>query len=149
MAREGAGAMSLSAIRQGLADAAATLGLRAYATMPDLLTVPEAGAFVVVIDPGDELVSYDADMDGGATYTLRGRVYAGRVDDTRAQNLLDGYLAPSGSGSLKAALESDQRLGDAGVSYVQVSSASGYGEYPEGDSGVVYLGVELIMEVAI
>jgi hypothetical protein len=38
-------------------------------------------------------------------------VFVGRVAERTAQNALDAYLAPTGSGSVKTAIEGDRSLG--------------------------------------
>ena len=59
-------------------------------------------------------VTYDLALKRGAdTYHLTVRVFVGLVSDIGAQKRLDLFLAGSGSGSMKTAVELDATLGGA------------------------------------
>lgn len=98
--------MDVQAIQQGLANAAATIsGLRAFPTVPDAIEPPTFG--VVELD-----IEYNKTYStAGLTETLFTcglYVSAGYTDAGRIA--LVGYMAPTGSGSVKAAIESDKTL---------------------------------------
>jgi len=97
---------TMSELRSGLATRLATItGLRASATLPDNPVPPQA-----VIFP--ERIQYDAAFGRGADeYTFSVLVIVGRVADRAAQLNLDAYCNPSGSTSVKAAIEADSTLG--------------------------------------
>lgn len=131
---------TLSAIRDGLKTRLATItGLRAYDTIPDDINIPAA----IVGVP--ESIEFDTTYGRGADrYTIPVRVYASLASERAGQDKLDGYLAASGSGSVKAAIEGDPTLGGAAHT-TRVTQARGYGVYEI--AGVSYLGVEFICEV--
>ncbi len=130
--------MDVSAIRQALATAADTItGLTCYGYSPDSADVP-----ALVMDEVE--LDYNRTMRGlvEAVYTVR--LYVSRADDRAGQATLDAYLAPTGSTSVKAALESDKTLGGR-VSTIRVERAKGYGRYELGTNH--YYGAELDVRV--
>ena len=98
--------MSVSELRQGLATNLATIsGLRASSFVPDNPTPP-----ITVVVPKN--IQFDAAMGRGMdTYTFDVLVIAQRASERNAQSLLDGYCNPTGSSSVKTAIESDKTLG--------------------------------------
>jgi hypothetical protein len=132
---------SVSAIRDGLKTNLATItGLRAYDTVPGDLAVPAA-----VVEPDEPVISYDSTFARGSDELYFSVLVLVQIGTVRgAQDNLDAYLAGSGSGSIKAAVESDERLGGI-VSYVRVTRADGYGTYEF--NGIKYAGVRFRIEV--
>lgn len=134
-------AATLAQIRAGLAANLATVSgkpqISAYA-----LEKPTPPCLMVV---GPAEIQYDLAMQRGLdrwTITILGLV--GAVSDRGAQENLDLWLAPSGSSSIKTAIESDTTLG-ATVASVQAQTASGYKRYQYGGSEL--LGCEWQVEV--
>jgi hypothetical protein len=97
---------TVTELRTGLATRLATItGLRTAATIPDQINPPVA---VVSIDS----VNYDTAFNRGMDeYNFTITVVVGRVAERIAQNNLDAYCAPTGSGSVKTAIEGDRSLG--------------------------------------
>jgi len=113
--------------------------LSVYGYVPDMVEPPTAVVGVM------ETINYDASMQRGADrYEIPVFLYVSRVDAQDSQETLDGYLASSGSTSVKAQVESDTTLNGEAQS-VRVVSASNYGVYEI--NNVAYLGVEFIVEV--
>lgn len=131
---------SVSNLRAGLMGRLATItGLRTHSTIPDQVNPPCA----VVGFP--ESVEFDTTFARGADrFVFPIRVLAGKVSERSAQDRLDTYVAGSGTGSIKAAIEDEPTLGEVAHTS-RVQSASGYGVYEVG--GVSYLGVEFRVEV--
>jgi len=125
-------------LRTGLATRLATItGLRTHATIPDQVNPPCA----IV---GAPEVDYDRTMGRGLdAYRTTIRLLVSRATDRGAQNALDAYLAPSGAGSIKTAVEGDQTLGG-NFDVTRVTRAFGYGVYDVG--GVLYLGCDFAVE---
>jgi hypothetical protein len=96
----------MSAIRTALANKIGTIsGLRTAATVPDQVNPP-----IAVIIP--ERVTYDeAYARGLVVYTFIVQVVVGKVSERSAQNRLDGFVNPTGTTSIKAAIEADKSLG--------------------------------------
>jgi hypothetical protein len=96
----------MSAIRTALASKIGTIsGLRTAATVPDQVSPP-----IAVIIP--ERVTYDeAYARGLVVYTFIVQVVVGKVSERSAQNRLDGFVNPTGTTSIKAAIEADKSLG--------------------------------------
>ena len=95
--------MSLIAVRDELAKRLAALdGLRVYPVPPD--TVPQLPA--AIIQPGQPLAEYGRTLSGGdVTYTFAVLLLTQSGDDQQAWQDLAAYLSPTGSGSVKAAVE--------------------------------------------
>jgi hypothetical protein len=97
---------TVTELRTGLATRLATIsGLRTSATIPDQINPPVA---IVSLDS----ITYDEAFARGLDeYQFIVTVFVGRVAERTAQNALDAYLAPTGSGSVKTAIEGDRSLG--------------------------------------
>ena len=95
--------MSLVAVRDELARRLGALdGLRVYPVPPD--TVPQLPA--AVIQPGQPLAEYGRTLSGGdVTYTFAVLLLTQSGDDEQAWQDLAAYVAPTGIGSVKAAVE--------------------------------------------
>lgn len=128
---------TLAEIRAGLAaNLGSITGLQVSAYVLSNPTPP-----CVEIVPAE--VQYDQALARGMdTVTMTVRVFVGQASDKGAQQRLDLYLAPDGSGSVKAAIESDPTLVRT-VADLHVTSATGYRVY--GDTAL--LGCEWTVEV--
>lgn len=98
--------MNVSNVRDGLKTRLATIsGLRVWDVIPDQVTPP--GAVIGQLD-----FTFDIDNARGLDQAnVDIYVIVQRFDARSGQDKLDAYLAGSGSGSIKAALESDRTLG--------------------------------------
>lgn len=96
---------SIKAMRQGLAANLSTIpGMRTSYFIPDNVNPPCA-----VITP--PTIRYDLAMGRGTDqYDFQVIVLVTRADERIGQDLIDSYCAPSGAGSVKAAIESDRTL---------------------------------------
>lgn len=112
---------SVSDIATGLQTRLATIsGVRAYSYQPEQLNPPFAYPIL-------NTVSYHQTMGmGNAVTQLEWTVYVvvGRWVDRVAMTNLDGFLSPTGSSSIRAALEGDLTLGGACQNLVVSSSAN-------------------------
>ena len=97
---------SITDIRSGLATRLATItGLRTGATIPDNVNPPYA-----IISPNS--VQYHRAFNNAlSTYNFTVMVVVGRVSERTSQNSLDAYCSPSGSSSIRVAIEADKTLG--------------------------------------
>ena len=139
----------LTNIRQALKVQLATIaGLNTFAQIPDSFVVP--AALVGIVPSGTPIVEYDANFAGakigkpGATWHLLIRVYLGKVMTIDAQKSLDDFIDPTGSKSVKYAIESNRTLSGA-CDDLRVTQAQGYAQYDIG--GVKYLGIEFAVDV--
>ena len=97
--------MSITDIRDGIATNLATIsGLRTSAELPDQPSPP-----IAVVQLNN--VTYDQAFQGGLVlYNFTITVIVGRVAERVAQQRLNAF-ASTGSGGIKAALQSDRTLG--------------------------------------
>jgi len=110
--------MTPSSVRDGLKTALATItGLRTYDIIPDGIAPPAAVVGLLSLDFDMSMQRY---LDHGDIEVM---VIVGRMSERAAQDKLDAYLAGSGSGSVKAAIEADTTLGGS-VQTCRVLSAS-------------------------
>lgn len=95
----------ITAMSQGIANNLATIsGIRTYAEIPDMPNLPAAVVSLVSVE-------YDQAYAGGLTnYTFNVTVIVSRVTERRAQQRLHDVIQ-TGSGSVKAAIQSDRTLG--------------------------------------
>lgn len=98
--------MDIQAIQQGLATAASNInGLRGFASLPGSLVPP-------VFAPIDVEADYNQTFSNSMTLVqFTCAVYVSNGYTAVGAAALVGYIAPSGSSSIKAALESDRTLG--------------------------------------
>lgn len=114
-------------------------GLRGYDHPPASASVP-----ALVVGPADgQFLTYDS-SSGSHDLMLTGLLLVSEASDRAGWSALNGFLAPSGSGSVKAAIEADQDLGNV-AHYVAVTAASGVGLYEVG--GQQYYGTKLSITV--
>lgn len=111
-----------SDVRNGLQTRLQTItGLRVLDTVPDSVNIPTQGAVAVV---GMLDLNFDFAMNRGADQaTCSILVIVGRMNESTAQDRLDGYLASSGATSIKTAIEADKTLGGA-VATLRVTQAT-------------------------
>jgi hypothetical protein len=123
--------VTVGALRAGLATNLATItGLRASAFQPDNPTPPQAIIFPTSI-------TFDRTFKRGLDeYAFTITLIAGRQDARNGQAVMDGYCAPTGTGSIKTAIESDKTLGGA-CQTLRVTELSAYGSTSIGDT--IYL----------
>lgn len=114
--------MTPSTVRANLKTAIQTIsGLRVFDYVPDSTNVPTNNAFAVV---GQLAMNYDFTLNRGFDQaTCNVTIIVGRMSEKDAQSRLDGLLASSGNGSIKAAIESDKTLSGA-VQTLRVVSAT-------------------------
>ena len=131
---------SLTDIRNAIKTNLANItSLTVFGFVPDSIQPPTAIVGVV------ESVNYDLTESRGADrYEIPVFLYVSRVDAQDSQETLDGFLASSGSSSVKTQIESDITLGGVAQS-VRVVEADNYGVYTI--NNIDYLGVEFTVEV--
>lgn len=118
-----------SSVRTGLATRLATItGLHVYELIPEVISSPCA-----IVDQLD--LNFDTSMHGGSQATVDVLLVVQRTSERAGQLALDGYLATTGTGSVKAAIEGDTTLGGA-VQTLRVLSATP-GQYES--QGVMFL----------
>lgn len=106
-------------IRQGIATNIATVpGLRTSAEIPDSPNPPMA---VVNLDSIDY---HNAMKDGLTTYNFTVTVIVGRAAEREMQRKLDAYCQPSGTQSVKRAIESNRSLSGEVYDLIVVNSNS-------------------------
>lgn len=130
---------SITDIRQGIATNLATItGLRTGATIPDNVNPPFA-----IVAPSS--VQYHQTFHNGvSTYNFTVTLVVGRASERAAQNALDAYCSPSGSSSIRGAVELDKTLGGK-VFDCYVSGMRNYGSISLGDN--TYLAAEFDLVV--
>lgn len=104
-------ATTMALIRSGLVTALQA-GITAAQVSGYVLSNPTAPSFEIELAPDG--VNYDMSMGRGFDewfVTVRG--LAGFTTDVGAQKTVDTWIAPSGTGSVKAAIESDRTLSGA------------------------------------
>lgn len=145
---------SLGTIRTALASALSTVvvpnttdTLRAHGTIPAQVNPP--AAVILVNDPAIEydLVLGDAANGTGAdTIHLVVLVLTGLASERIAQDVLDAYMNPTGTSSVKAAIEGT--LGgaalDCSVTTVGAPKIENYAGTEQG-----YLGIRFVVEVMV
>lgn len=132
---------TLEQIRAGLKKNLSTLSFKGGAK--EYLLGNEVAPVIGVLGP--DRTEYDQAMARGLDrWLIVVRALAGSPLDLQKQKTLDRWLAPSGSESIKAAIESDKTLGGL-VQNARVVSSTGYREYTL-DSGKV-LGCDFVVEI--
>ena len=132
---------SISEIRAGIATNLSTItGLRVNSTgtIPDNVNPPYA-----IVAPSS--VDYHRAFNNAlSTYNFSVTVVVGRVDERTGQRNLDAYCSPSGSSSIRVAVESDKTLG--GIVYdTIVTGMRNYGSVTIGEN--TYLAAEFDLTV--
>jgi len=131
--------VSIAAIRNGIGANLATIrGLRVAETIPDNPSPP-----IAVLSLGN--VSYDQAYQGGLViYNFVVSVIVGRASEREAQRRLDEFVTPTGSQSIKVAVESDRSLGGAAYD-VKVTDMSNVGAVQLNDA--TYLAADFSVAV--
>ncbi|HEY7824731.1 MAG TPA: hypothetical protein VIG24_17960 [Acidimicrobiia bacterium] len=131
--------MALSDIRAAMGTALSTVpNLRVRELIPSLVTPPMA-----VVIPTN--IEYDLNAQNGLhRYTFTVTVFVVKADDRAAQLRVDPFVAPTGSGSIKGALEADRTLGGV-VNTLRVTNVSNYSSQDAND--IIYLAVDFEVEV--
>jgi len=131
--------MDVEAIQQGLAAATSTVtGLRGYPNLPGSINPPVAA-------PYEFELTYHQAFGGLSSAMFTVGVFASLGDTDAGRKALVGYLAPSGTGSVPAAIEADKTLGGACKTLVVRRARGAYRLYEIG--GTNYLGALLDVEV--
>lgn len=122
---------TLTELRDGLAKRLATIpGLRTSAVVPDQVNPP------VAIVSVDSIVYDQAHARGLDEYTFNVTLVGQRISERSAQAAIDAYLAPSGSKSIKAAIEADRTLG--GIAQTtRVTDMTGIAPVTVGDASYI------------
>lgn len=130
---------SISAIRSGLATNLGTIsGLRTGATIPDNVNPPYA-----IVSPSS--VDYHKAFNNAlSTYNFTVTLVVGRVSERTSQNSLDAYCSPTGSSSIRVAIESDKTLGGVAFDTI-VTGMRNYGSVTIGEN--TYLAAEFDIAV--
>ena len=130
---------SLAAIRDGIATNLKTIsGLRSAGPIPAQTNPPYA-----IVSP-DSIDYHKAFANGINTYNFTITVVVGQADSRTAQGLLDSYCSPTGTASIKSAIESDKTL--SGLVYdLMVSDMRNYGSTTIGET--TYLAAEFTCAV--
>ena len=127
---------SISTLRVEIAENLATIaGLRVNADgkIPENVNPPYA-----IVTPTS--VDYHKAFNNALnTYNFTITVVVGRADARSAQNTLDAYCSPTGTSSIKLAIESDKSLGGKAFD-TRVSEMRNYGQVTIGE--VIYLSAE-------
>lgn len=132
---------SVSVVRTGLKTRLAeiTTFAQTHATAPGTIVTPCA-----IVLPGP--IEFDESMGRGCDdLTFEVLVLVAKATDQLAQEHLDPYLAGSGSGSVKQAIE-DETTPITGVDWVRVPRVTDYGDIDY--NGVQYLGARFPVEVS-
>lgn len=136
---------TLTEIREGLAaNLEAIGGCQVSAYMAEAPLTP--GLYVI----GPDAIDYDLAMHRGLDHwTIVIQGFTGPSSDRGKQMILDEWLAPSGSSSVKAAVESDQTLGGAltgVIGGVRVARVEAYRDY-QLTNGTVLFGAAWFVDV--
>lgn len=128
-----------------LADVVTGLG-EALQAISGLRVVP----FTADVHPPEAVVDLPTSVDfdstfarGTDTYAMKIRVYVSRADDRSGRIKLASFF-PGGASDVKAAVESDPKLGGAAKT-VRVTGAENVGYFDV--AGVSYLGCDFIVDV--
>lgn len=111
-----------------------------YDRIPDAIEVP--AAVVGMPDPMEYNLTYGPT---GLIVTLPVRLFVSRFDSDEAQGLLDTFIAPTGTTSVKRAIEDSTVTITSTWHAVDVSRVGDFGLYRVGDMD--YIGCEFTVEV--
>jgi hypothetical protein len=137
-------ATTLEDVTTGIKNRLATIsGLRANAVEPASPNPPAAWPFLR--QPAAE---YNTDFDGSMTWHFSVYIVVGTASDQYAQTNLMPYLAPTGTKSIKAALEGGVLVDSGGnrvADYATVASIESVGSYEI--AGTRLIGAVLVCDV--
>ncbi len=130
---------TIAELKNGLATNLATItGLRTSGTIPEQVNPPVA---IITFNT----VEYDTVFGRGLDmYSFTVTVIVSRADARNAQNLLDVYCAPTGTSSIKTAIELDRSLGSK-ANDLRVTGLSNYGNLTIGETN--YFAAEFAVTV--
>lgn len=133
---------SISTLRTKIAENLATIsGLRVSPTgqIPENVNPPYA-----IITPN--AVEYHKAFNNALnTYNFTITVVVGRADARSAQNALDAYCSPTGSSSIKGAVESDRELDGNSYSLI-VTRMRNYGSITIGETNYLAAEFDLVVQ---
>ena len=130
---------SITNIRSGLATRLATItGLRSGPTIPDNVNPPYAIVAPTSVD------YHRAFSNALSTYNFTVTVVVGRVSERTSQNSLDAYCSPTGTSSIRVAIEADRTLGGVVFDTI-VTGMRNYGSVVLGEN--TYLAAEFDIAV--
>jgi Domain of unknown function (DUF4082)/PKD domain len=137
--------IDIHAIRQAIADAVDTIaGVKCFAFVPNSMTVP---AFVV----GEVDINYHQSYGELSELFITCFMYVSGSTDRSGQRTLDGYIAPHGDLSVKAAIEATRNPGIAALNGtaddVMVTRVTGYRTYSPDNGTTTYYGAEFTVRV--
>jgi hypothetical protein len=125
---------SLAELRDGIATNLATIsGLRTTGYIPGQVNPPYA-----IVSP-DSIEYHKAFANGVSSYSFTITVVVGQADSRTAQATLDAYCSPTGSSSIKSAVESNRTLSGKAYDLI-VSDMRNYGSTTIGET--TYLAAE-------
>lgn len=125
---------SLAELRDGIATNLATIsGLRTTGYIPGQVNPPYA-----IVTP-DSIEYHKAFANGVSSYSFTITVVVGQADSRTAQATLDAYCSPTGSSSIKSAVESNRTLSGKAYDLI-VSDMRNYGSTTIGET--TYLAAE-------
>jgi hypothetical protein len=132
--------MDVLSVQQGLATASKTIsGMHAFPTLPDAINQ------LPMFAPLELDLSYNQTFGGLVEVLFTCQVFVSRGDTDTGRKALVGYLAESGSSSIKAALEADKTLGGTAKALI-VERCRGAGRLYE-VAGIDYLGAQFDVRV--
>lgn len=130
---------TISEVKSGLATRLATIsGLRTFAYQPDQLNPPMAFSNL------DSITYYRAMNLGAVEMVFTVTVIVARATERPAEASVDAYTSPTGSASVRAAIEGDRTLGGK-VDSLIVESATGINSITANDTE--YLSVDFTVRV--
>jgi hypothetical protein len=130
---------SIAEIKNGLATNLANIsGLRTSGSVPEQVNPPVA---IITFNNVDYDTTFGRGLD---MYSFTVTVIVSRADARNAQNLLDVYCAPTGSSSIKTAIELDRSLGSK-ANDLRVTGLSNYGNLTIGE--INYFAAEFAVTV--
>ena len=133
-----AGVLVALAFRISTGMAGDPLAGRTFAFAPDGVITPWAAT----LPAGGSFLNYDVTMDGNDDLDLMVKVVVGAEFSRPAQNQLLGYMARTGSTSIRTAVYGDKTLGGT-VADVRVIGWQNYGDVDW--QGVTYFGAEMLL----
>lgn len=135
---------TLTQVRTALATqlSANITGLRAVANRTAQVVPPMA----VIVPGAGTFMRYKTTLSGSADLTLRIVLLVAAADSSLGQDVMDPYVATTGSQSVLAAVQADDTLGGA-VEYAEVMDAGAYGLLSW--NGVDYWGCTFTVVVGI
>lgn len=130
-------------LRTAIATSLATLnGVQESAYMLGNPTPP-----YIEVQPGP--INYDLAMQRGwDEWTFTVRMFVNLTSDIGSQVLLDSFIDPTGSQSVKTLIETDRTLGGV-CDFVLVTKCSGYQTFQSTHTGKLSLGCEWTVQVHV